>query len=98
MWRRVDMRTAVSLMMVILGFTLSAVSYFFLAAPIGQPTSPAYSDPRLPFAPLFFIAGIALVFLAAVAYEIMPEKKSEESEAQSKELKSPLPPVRSFDK
>ena len=91
------MRTAVSLLMVISGFVLAAVSYFFLAAPIGQPTSPAYSDPRLPFAPLLFIGGIALVFLAAAVYEIMPEKKSEESEAQSEESMGPLPPVGSFD-
>jgi len=61
--------------MVVLGFTLQAVSYFYLAAPIGQPTSPVYSDPRLPFAPLLFIVGIALVFLAAVVYELMPDKK-----------------------
>jgi uncharacterized membrane protein len=98
MWRRIDMRTAVSLSMVILGFALAAVSYFFLAAPIGQPTSPAYSDPRLPFAPLLFIAGIVLVFLAAAVYEIMPEKKSEESEAKSMELKRSLPPIQTFDK
>jgi uncharacterized membrane protein YidH (DUF202 family) len=70
------MRTTVSLLMVVLGFALQAVSYFFLAAPIGQPTSPAYSDPRMPFAPLLFIVGIALVFLAAVVYELMPDKKS----------------------
>jgi hypothetical protein len=84
--------------MVLLGFTLSAVSYFFLAAPIGQPTSPAFSEPRLPFAPLLFIVGIALVFLAAVVYEIMPDKKSEESEEGSRESKKPLPPIRSFEK
>ncbi len=71
------MRTTVSILMVVLGFALQAVSYFFLAAPIGQPTSPAYSDPRLPFAPLLFIVGIALVFLAAVVYELMPDKKSQ---------------------
>ncbi len=71
------MRTTVSLLMVVLGFALQAVSYFFLAAPIGQPTSPAYSDPRMPFAPLLFIVGIALVFLAAVVYELMPDKKSQ---------------------
>jgi uncharacterized membrane protein len=88
----------VSISMVILGFALAAVSYFLLAAPIGQPTSPEYSDPRLPFAPLLFIAGIALVFLAAVVYEILPEKKREESEAQSKEIKSPLPSIQTFDK
>lgn len=70
------MRTTVSILMVVLGFALQAVSYFFLAAPIGQPTSPAYSDPRMPFAPLLFIVGIALVFLAAVVYELMPDKKS----------------------
>lgn len=70
------MRTTVSLLMVVLGFALQAVSYFFLVAPIGQPTSPAYSDPRMPFAPLLFIVGIALVFLAAVVYELMPDKKS----------------------
>ncbi len=69
------MRITVSLLMVVLGFTLQAVSYFYLAAPIGQPTSPVYSDPRLPFAPLLFIVGIALVFLAAVVYELMPDKK-----------------------
>lgn len=71
------MRTTASLLMIVLGFTLQVVSYFFLAAPIGQPTSPAYSDPRLPFAPLLFIVGIALVFLAAVVYELMPDKKSQ---------------------
>jgi uncharacterized membrane protein len=71
------MRTTVSLLMIVLGFTLQVVSYFFLAAPIGQPTSPAYSNPRLPFAPLLFIVGIALVFLAAVVYELMPDKKSQ---------------------
>ena len=71
------MRTTVSILMVVLGFALQAVSYFFLAAPIGQPTSPAYSDPRMPFAPLLFIVGIALVFLAAVVYELMPDKKSQ---------------------
>ena len=71
------MRTTISLLMVVLGFTLQVVSYFFLAAPIGQPTNPTYSDPRLPFAPLLFIVGIALVFLAAVVYELMPDKKTE---------------------
>lgn len=71
------MRTTASLLMIVLGFTLQVVSYFFLAAPIGQPTSPAYSNPRLPFAPLLFIVGIALVFLAAVVYELMPDKKSQ---------------------
>lgn len=40
------------------------------------PSSPAYSDPRLPFAPAVFIAGVVLVFLAAVAYELLPDRRA----------------------
>ena len=68
------MRTTLTLLMVIAGFTLQAVSYFFLAAPWGVPTSPVYSNPRMPFAPVLFILGVMLVFLAAVVYELLPEK------------------------
>lgn len=60
--------------LVVAGFSLQIVSYFFLAAPLGLPTSPAYSDPRLPFAPALFILGVMLVFLAAVVYELLPER------------------------
>ncbi len=70
------MRKTLSLSMVVLGFALQAISYFALAAPLGTPTSPAYADPRLPFAPLLFIVGVALVFLAAVVYELMPDKNA----------------------
>jgi Ni/Fe-hydrogenase subunit HybB-like protein len=69
-------RTIIALGMVIGGFVLQAFAYFFLAAPLGIPTSPVYADPRVPFAPVIFIAGVMLVFLAAVAYEVLPEKKS----------------------
>ncbi len=70
-------RTGITIIMVIAGFALQAASYFFLAAPLGLPDNPAYSNPRLPFAPLIFILGVMLVFLAAVVYELMPDKESE---------------------
>ncbi|GMR09295.1 MAG: hypothetical protein BMS9Abin28_0113 [Anaerolineae bacterium] len=70
------MRTTLVVLMIAAGFALQAVSYFLLAAPIGVPTSPVYSDPRLPFAPALFILGVMLVFLAAVVYELLPEERS----------------------
>ena len=69
------MRTAIAILMVLGGFALQAVSYFFLAAPLGMPTSPEYSNPRLPLSPLLFIIGVMLVFLAAVVYELLPERE-----------------------
>ena len=70
------MRTTLTILMVIAGFALSAVSYFLLAAPLGIPTSPAFSNPRVPFAPGLFVLGVVLVFLAAVVYELLPEGES----------------------
>ncbi|MFQ5419594.1 MAG: hypothetical protein ACE5EY_04450 [Anaerolineae bacterium] len=70
------MRKTLTALLVIVGFALQAISYFFLAAPLGTPTSAAFSNPRMPFAPLVFIIGVMLVFLAAVAYELMPDKES----------------------
>jgi hypothetical protein len=67
------MRGTIAALMVAGGFLLQAVSYFVLAAPLGTPTSPAFSDPRVPFAPALFIAGVVLVFLAAVVYELLPD-------------------------
>jgi hypothetical protein len=69
------MRGTIAILMVAGGFLLQAVSYFFLAAPLGKPVSPAFSDPRVPFAPALFIAGVVLVFLAAVVYELLPERQ-----------------------
>ncbi len=73
------MRVFLTLLMIVLGFALQALSYFYLAAPLGIPTSPAYSDPRLPFAPLLFIIGVILVFLAAVVYELIPDKQAQKA-------------------
>jgi molybdopterin-containing oxidoreductase family membrane subunit len=70
---RADLRTPLAIGLVVLGFCVQAISYFVLAAPWGTPTSPLYSNPRVLFAPGFFILGVMLVFLAAVVYELLPE-------------------------
>ncbi|MDR7480887.1 MAG: hypothetical protein QN183_12815 [Armatimonadota bacterium] len=69
------MRGTMAVGIVAAGFLVQAVSYFVLAAPLGKPTSPAFSDPRVPFAPALFIAGVVLVFLAAVVYELLPDRQ-----------------------
>lgn len=69
------MRTAIAIVMVVVGFAIQAIGYFFLAAPWGlPPSSPVHSEPRVPFAPAIFILGVMLVFLAAVVYELLPER------------------------
>ncbi len=69
-------RTSVTWLIISVGFAIQAVSYFLLATPLGSPDSPVYSNPRVPFAPLIFILGVMLVFLAAVVYELMPDKEN----------------------
>lgn len=69
------MRRFWTLLLVIGGFALQGVSYFFWAAPLGTPTSPAYSDPRVPFAAGFFVLGVMLVFIGAVVYELLPGQR-----------------------
>jgi hypothetical protein len=49
-----------------------------LAAPLGIPTNETFSNPRVEYAPTLFIIGVLLVFSAAVVYELLPEKESEE--------------------
>ncbi len=95
------MRRTITLAMIIGGVALIFGSYFFLAAPWGfPPSSPAYSNPRIPTGPvavsvgedqyslvnlivslippppILFIIGVMLVFLSAVVYELLPEKRS----------------------
>jgi hypothetical protein len=33
-----------------------------------------FSNPRVPFAPALFILGVMLVFIAAIVYELLPER------------------------
>ena len=60
----------------IAGFFLQAAAFFGLAARIGIPQGPNFSNPRVPFAGLVFIGGVMMVFLAAVIYELLPDKES----------------------
>ncbi|MEE9600332.1 MAG: hypothetical protein V3W22_01325 [Thermoplasmata archaeon] len=71
------MRGSLTLMMAAGGFVLMAVSFFLFAAPWGfPPIGVQFSDPRVPFAPTFFILGVVIIFLAPVLYEIWPEKRN----------------------
>lgn len=69
------LRTFLTWMMVIVGFAVQAVSFLLLSAPMGRPVGPEFSSPRLPFAPTLFILGVLLVFLAAVVYELIPDRR-----------------------
>ena len=71
------MRKTLSWLMVVGGFGLQAVSYFMFAAPIGNGAGEALSNPRVPFAALYFVLGVMVVFLAAVVYELLPDKEAE---------------------
>lgn len=72
------MRRSIVIVMVAVGFVLQGVAFFFLAAPLGQPTSVRFSEPRLPFAPVVFVLGVMLVFSAALVYELLPDRGSRE--------------------
>jgi hypothetical protein len=62
----------------VFGFVLQVVAFMFLAAPWGFPPSgPEHADPRLPFAPMVFIAGVMLVFIAGIVYEVLPERSTD---------------------
>lgn len=67
-------RRMIVLLMVLAGFGLQAVAYFLLAAPMGIPSAVRFSNPRMQFAPAVFILGVMLVFLSAVAYELMRDR------------------------
>lgn len=71
------MRGIVVVTWIVSGFFLQAAAYFRLAAHLGIPQSPAYSNPRVPFAGLIFIAGVMMVFLAMVIYELLPDRDGE---------------------
>ncbi len=74
------MRWVVTLTLLVGGFALGAVAYFLLGARLGVPSSPAFSNPRVHYAPLVFIAGVVFVFLAAVVYELLPDRGDGEEE------------------
>lgn len=68
------MRLIIPLAMIVVGFALQIVAYLFLAAPLGM-GGEDHSNPRVPFAPMLFVLGVMLVFLAAVVYELLPDRE-----------------------
>ncbi len=71
------MRKTLTLVLALGGFALQGVTFFFLASPLGIPVNEAFSNPRVPLAAGLFVLGVMLVFLAAVAYELLPERYGE---------------------
>lgn len=71
-----DRRTFLTVGMIVVGLALMIVTYFFWAAPWGfPPSSEEYSNPRVEFAPAWFVLGVVMVFMAAVLYEVLPDKE-----------------------
>lgn len=68
------MRIGLTIATLLAGLALAAVSYLAMAAPLGNPVNEAYSNPRVPFAALLFVLGVALVFFSAIVYELLPEE------------------------
>ena len=79
------MRRIIVFTWLVAGFFLQAAAYFGLAARIGIPQSPAFSNPRVPFAALVFIGGVMMVFLSAVIYELLPDRESENEDEDEDE-------------
>ena len=72
------MRKLVMIHLLVIGFVVLTVTYFMMATPWGfPPTSVVHSDPRVPFAPVLFIVGILITFGGVLAYELIPDKRSE---------------------
>lgn len=71
------MRRTITVVMIVGGLALMALSYFVWAAPWGTETV-ANSNPRVPFAPLLFVLGVMLAFGSAVVYELLPDRQPPE--------------------
>lgn len=69
------MRKRMFILTIVVGIALCA-SGFFLSAPVGPTADVVYSNPRLPFAPLIFVAGVITIFLAPVVYELFPDRRN----------------------
>lgn len=74
------MRRTIVVTWLVAGFFLQGAAYFGLAARIGIPQSPEFSNPRVPFAGVVFIAGVMMVFLAAVIYELLPDSEGDDQD------------------
>jgi uncharacterized membrane protein YGL010W len=67
-------RAVFTVLTAVVGISLAVVSYFFLAAPLGQPTDVSFSNPRLEWGAALFVLGVILTFISAVVYEVYPER------------------------
>ena len=71
------MRGLLTVLTVLVGLVLAIVSYLFMASPLGIATDESFSNPRVDFAATGFVIGVALVFISAVVYEVLPESDSD---------------------
>ena len=68
------MRRTITVVMILGGLALMVVSYFFLATPWGS-SQVSDNNPRVPFAATLFVVGVVSVFLSAVVYELLPDRR-----------------------
>ena len=69
------MRGLLTAITALAGVVLALVAYLLMAAPLGIAEDESFSNPRVPFAATFFVIGIALVFISAIVYEVLPEEQ-----------------------
>lgn len=83
------MRTAVTRLTIVAGFIFAATS-FAVALPLRIPRAPFLTTgpPNLvqpvPYLPAFFILGIALMFIAAVLYELLPDRTARQDSPEDR--------------
>ena len=71
------MRGLLTILTLLAGLVLAIVSYLFMAAPLGIADDESFSNPRVDFAATIFVIGVALVFMSAIVYEVLPESESD---------------------
>ena len=67
------MRRTMTVGLIVLGFALMVIGYF-ASAPWGS-SSVADADPAFTGAPLLFLLGIVAIVVAAVLYEVLPDRR-----------------------
>lgn len=70
------MRGLLTVLTVLTGLLLAIFSYLFMASPLGIATDESFSNPRVDFAATGFVIGVALIFVSAVVYEVLPDSDS----------------------
>lgn len=67
-------RGIVTVIMILVGLALMIFAYFFGAAPwcVGEVEC---SNPRVPWSPAIFVAGVIIAFSSAIYYEVAKDKE-----------------------